>query len=408
MNYLDGRNIMVKIWSLLSQNRVLLLLFIINILFAFNMNMVTPLQSLFIENLGANALEIGLVISVQGLVSTILMIPSGLFLGKIGKKRMLLISSIISMLSLLLFTVSQGWQELLPWAIIYGSIFSTFIVTRMSIIADHSSTESRATTYGLMNITWSIGSLLGPLIAGLVVDLLGWNPLFYLASFISFLSLIPTLFFKGDAIPLKKSGRKEESLLVFDAKTVRVISLFFLVQFTMCTGMGVINIIMPLYLIEVFRTSTTQIGLFLSVGVVFSTLLTQIPSGLVADKFGHKKVILSCALITALLYILAPLMDDYLRLIVVYMFINASWSMTWPSSVAYLVDSVPKSKRSIAISIRQTAIRLGFTIGPLIGGYVWYLYELGTVLPTFAFYVSAVFFGLSIPSILFLKNSKSG
>lgn len=398
---------MVKILSLLQENRVLLLLFIINILFAFNMNLVNPLQSLFIENLGANVLQISLVISLQGLVSTILMIPSGVFMSKIGKKRMLIISSIISMLSLLFYTVSQRWEELLPWALIYGSIFSTFVVTRMSIIADHSSIENRATTYGLMNMTWSLGSLLGPLIAGFLVDMHGWNPLFYLASFISVLSLIPTLFLRENTTIINESEKKAEPPLAFDSKIVRTISLFFSIQFAMCTGMGVINIIIPLYLIDVFSTSATQVGIFLSVGVGLSTLLTQIPSGLVADKFGNKKVMLSCALITALLYIIAPLIGNYPLLVVVYMLINASWSMTWPSSVAYLVDSVPKSKRNIAISIRQTAIRLGFTIGPLIGGYLWYMYEQGTVLPTFPFYISALFFGLSIPAILFLKNSKS-
>jgi len=335
------------------------------------------------------------------------MIPSGLFMRKIGEKRMLLISSSISMISLLFYTFSRGWQELLPWAIMYGSIFSTFIVTRMSIIADHSSTENRATTYGLMNMTWSFGILLGPLIAGLLVDTYGWNPLFYLASFISVLSLIPALFLRGDKIIIKESDKKEDPLLAFDSNPLRVISLFFFMQFAMCAGMGVINITIPLYLIEVFSTSATQVGLFISVGVGLSTLLTQIPSGLIADKFGNKKVMLYCASITALLYLLAPLIGNYLLLVVVYMLINASWSMTWPSSVAYLVDSVPKSKRSIAISIRQTAIRLGFTIGPLIGGYLWYMYELGTVLSTFPFYISALFFGLSIPAILFLKNLKN-
>ena len=398
---------MVKILSLLKQNRVLLLLFIINILFAFNMNLVNPLQSLFIENLGANVLEISLVISLQGLVSTILMIPSGIFMSKIGEKRMLLISSIISMVALIFYTFARGWQELLPWALIYGSIFSTFVVTRMSIIADHSSTENRATTYGLMNMTWSLGSLLGPLIAGLLVDMYGWNPLFYLASFISVLSIIPALFFKGKTRIIKESEKKEEPDHTFDSKTVRIISLFFLMQFAMCTGMGVINIIMPLYLIKIFSTSATEVGIFLSIGVGLSTLLTQLPSGLVADKFGNKKVLLSCALLTALLYLLAPFMGNYLLLVIVYMLINASWSMTWPSSVAYLVDSVPKPKRSIAISIRQTGIRLGFTIGPLIGGYLWHMFEQGTVPPTFPFYISSLFFALSIPTILCLKNSKS-
>ena len=398
---------MVKILTLLKQNRVLLLLFIINILFAFNMNLVNPLQSLFIENLGANVLEISLVISLQGLVSTILMIPSGIFMSKIGEKRMLLISSIISMVALIFYTFARGWQELLPWALIYGSIFSTFVVTRMSIIADHSSTENRATTYGLMNMTWSLGSLLGPLIAGLLVDLYGWNPLFYLASFISVLSIIPALFFKGKTRIIKESEKKEEPDHTFDSKTVRIISLFFLMQFAMCTGMGVINIMMPLYLIKIFSTSATEVGIFLSIGVGLSTLLTQLPSGLVADKFGNKKVLLSCALLTALLYLLAPFMGNYLLLVIVYMLINASWSMTWPSSVAYLVDSVPKPKRSIAISIRQTGIRLGFTIGPLIGGYLWHMFEQGTVPPTFPFYISSLFFALSIPTILSLKNSKS-
>lgn len=398
---------MVKILSLLKQNRVLLLLFIINILFAFNMNLVNPLQSLFIENLGANVLEISLVISLQGLVSTILMIPSGIFMNKIGEKRMLLISSIISMVALIFYTFARGWQELLPWALIYGSIFSTFVVTRMSIIADHSSTENRATTYGLMNMTWSLGSLLGPLIAGLLVDLYGWNPLFYLASFISVLSIIPALFFKGKTRIIKESEKKEEPDHTFDSKTVRIISLFFLMQFAMCTGMGVINIMMPLYLIKIFSTSATEVGIFLSIGVGLSTLLTQLPSGLVADKFGNKKVLLSCAILTALLYLIAPFMGNYILLVIVYMLINASWSMTWPSSVAYLVDSVPKPKRSIAISIRQTGIRLGFTIGPLIGGYLWHMFEQGTVPPTFPFYISSLFFALSIPTILSLKNSKS-
>lgn len=370
------------------------------------MNLVNPLQSLFIENLGANVLEISLVISLQGLVSTILMIPSGIFMSKIGEKRMLLISSITAMVTLIFYTLARGWQELLPWALIYGSIFSTFVVTRMSIIADHSSTENRATTYGLMNMTWSLGSLLGPLIAGLLVDMYGWNPLFYLASFISVLSIIPALFFKGKTTIIKVN-KKEEPDHTFDSKTVRIISLFFLMQLAMCTGMGVINIIMPLYLIRIFSTSMTEVGIFLSIGVGLSTLLAQLPSGLVADKFGNKKVLLSCALLTALLYLLAPFMGNYLLLVIVYMLINASWSMTWPSSVAYLVNSVPKPKRSIAISIRQTGIRLGFTIGPLIGGYLWNMYEQGTVPPTFPFYISSLFFALSIPTILCLKNSKS-
>ena len=74
----------MKVISLLFvKNRVLSLLFIINVLFALSMNLITSLQFLFIESLGADALEIGLVVSAQGFVSTLLMIPSGLLTEKI-------------------------------------------------------------------------------------------------------------------------------------------------------------------------------------------------------------------------------------------------------------------------------------------------------------------------------------
>ena len=120
------------------QKRILLLLFIINILFALNTNLVTSLQPLFIENLGADAIEIGLVVSAQGLVSTLLMIPSGLLTEKLKAKKMLSLSIALSITTPFMYAFSRNWQSLLPWAIIYGSIFSFFIVTRMSLIADNS------------------------------------------------------------------------------------------------------------------------------------------------------------------------------------------------------------------------------------------------------------------------------
>jgi MFS family permease len=305
-----------------------------------------------------------------------------------------------------MYVFSKSWQSLSPWAMVYGIVFSTFVVTRMFLIADHSSSQNRATVYGLMNITWSIGGLIGPTVAGLLVDLYNWSTLFYVASFISFLSIIPTLFLKENSEELKEN-EKTDLPQNFQFKTFHIIVLMSLIQVAICTGMGIVSPIMPLYLTNIFNVSKTQVGLFLSLGVGVSTLLMQVPSGILADRFGRKKVMLLCALITPMLYILSPFVNHYFFLLIIFMMINASWSMTWPSSMAYLIDNVPQTKRSIAIGARQTAIRLGFTLGPLIGGYLWHLYELGRLEPTFPFFISALAFGLSLPGILLLKEKKT-
>ena len=138
----------MKVISLLfGKNRVLSLLFTISTLFALSMNLITPLQSLFIESLGADALEIGLVMSAQGFVSTLLMIPSGLLTERIGGKKTLFVSAVLAIIAPLMYASSKSWQGLSPWAVVYGAVFPTFIVTRLSLIAEESSLQNRATVY---------------------------------------------------------------------------------------------------------------------------------------------------------------------------------------------------------------------------------------------------------------------
>lgn len=75
------------------------------------------------------------------------------------------------------------------------------------------------------------------------------------------------------------------------------------------------------------------------------------------------------------------------------------WSMTWPASVALLSDSVPPELRGSAFGVRMTGIRLGFTIGPLVAGY---LYDsTGSRAP---FLASAAFYLVGVPLAIMLRE----
>jgi len=62
----------------------------LNIAFGLTMQLINPLFSLFLEEEGANEVQNAMVISAGNLVATMLMLPSGLLIDRVGKKTLLL------------------------------------------------------------------------------------------------------------------------------------------------------------------------------------------------------------------------------------------------------------------------------------------------------------------------------
>jgi len=73
--------------------------------------------------------------------------------------------------------------------------------------------------------------------------------------------------------------------------------------------------------------------------------------------------------------------------------------MTWPASVTILLSLFDRSKWGLVTGIGQTGVRLGFTIGPILGGALWEAY--GATTP---FYASATLIALSILFLIPLRE----
>jgi len=186
---------------------------------------------------------------------------------------------------------------------------------------------------------------------------------------------------------------------IFGRQSFRLLGIFFLIQFFGNAARGILNPVVPLYLTDRFQVDISRVGLFFSVGYGLAVLLTQLPAGLIADKYGRKKTMVYAISLTPLISILWPWIGSYVLLTVLYMSITALWSATWPASTAYLMDKTPTERRATTATVRETSVRLGFTVGPIVGGYLWDIYD-----PATTFYASAAFFALSFLLVLLLKE----
>jgi len=204
--------------------------------------------------------------------------------------------------------------------------------------------ESMATAYGVMNMAWPIGGVIGPFIGGFLADNYGWSPFFY------FLSLIALL-------RKSKVGHIKGSIIL-------LLGIFFFAHIFGNTARGILGTVFPFYLTENFHKTKTEAGLFFSIGFGVATLIAQFPSGILADKFGHKKIMAYGTFMIPIFASFFLFLKDYIPTLLIYMAITGLWSTTWPASIAYLISITPASKRGLMVGIRQMAVRLGFTVGP--------------------------------------------
>ncbi len=381
-------------------NRNLKVLFIINLAIALCYSSVYPLFPLFLNDLGASVVEISLVLFIGGVCSTAIMMPAGLLSDRYRRRNILILSSALLALAMLYLAMVSSWEQSIIGFLLYLCAFSLFLPARHTLIADNSEIRSMTTTYSFLNISWPVGSIIGPALGGFLADNYGWNYAFYVAASVSLVSIVPAFLFKRTYRGDKKRDREETGGTFFTKEVVILLVVFSLSQIFLTTAIGMMDPVVPLYLTQTFKVSKTAVGFFFSMGRGVATLATQIPSGLLADRYGRKRILSLSILPLAIIISLWPSIQNYVLLMLLYMFIIGFWSMTWPVTPAYLMNLTPTLERGRVISINQTAIRLGFTVGPLIGGYFWHAYS-----PTTPFYVSAVFFALSSLFVLLLRRS---
>lgn len=379
-------------------NRNLSYLFIINLAFGLSMQLINPLFPLFLSSTGANETEIAYIISAGSLAATLLMLPSGIIIDRVGKKIFLVLNGVFSAASIYMISNSTNWQIIMPFYVLYSLAGAFFVPARMAMISESATPENSASLFGLMNLAWPITGIISPVLSGWVVEKTGWNIVYLIAVVACAISVIPALLIneKAKDSEIKIKAPKLRDLLKKDYR--RVLFVMSVAPFMMTTAIGAINLIIPLYLKDVYHLSPLTIGLFFTAANVI-TLLTQIPSGRLADRYDPKKIILICTSIVPIFFALWHFTDNWILLLIFYSLGFGLWSVTWPSNLTTLSTKIPRELQGAGFGINSTGVRFGFTIGPIIGSYLYTNH-----FPTAPFLASAFIVLLSLPVISLLES----
>jgi MFS family permease len=383
--------------SMPSVQRNLALLFVINTSAAIYANMTRVFIPLFIRSLQASVFEVSLAIFVANASATVTMMLGGYLSDRYGRKRTIMLSGVFWLVAPFLFAQARSWPETILYASLTSMAVSFFVPARAAMITEVVRRSSVGRVYGMMNIAWPIGGLLGPFLGGMIADRYGWTAFFYFLGLLAVTYILVSLLLAESA---GRPGLREEKARGILTRQLFLTLFFFVLMHVLAnTSRGILSTVFPFYLTERFGKTKTEVGVFFSVGYGLATLISQIPGGLLADKLGRKKTIVYNTFPIPFLSVLFLFTSDYLLTLLVYMVITSLWSATWPASTAYITEISPSGRRGLMVGVRLTAVRLGFTIGPLIGGFLWDNFDVPTI-----FYVLTLLMAASLLAALLLKE----
>jgi MFS family permease len=150
-------------------------------------------QPIYMQQLGADPVQIGFILGIAGVAMTIAHIPAGYLSDRIGRKPLLIVAWGIGILSTLLMAVAATLPVFVMGIVLYG--LTAFVISPLNsyiTAARGNLTVGRALT--LTSAMYNIGAVAGPLLGGYIGTKYGLRYIYFFSAIVFVVSTIIMFF----------------------------------------------------------------------------------------------------------------------------------------------------------------------------------------------------------------------
>ena len=331
--------------------------------------MIYPIVPIFLTSvLGAPVAIVGLIEGIAESTASVLKVVSGWLSDKWRKRKIFVVAGYsFSTISKILLSLAYSWPFVLFARFIDRFGKGTRTSARDALIAESSENSARGRSFGFHRALDTLGAVVGPLIALLAIHFLDNN-----FRLIFFLAFIPACIGVLLLIIFVKEKRKEENLfpaLNFSWRNLdSSFKIFLLISFVFALGNS-----SDAFLILRAQNLGLSVVLVILAYVLFNFTyaIFSMPAGIISDKIGPKKVLLTGFLLFSFIYLFFGLTNISLFLWFLFPFYGIYMAITEGVGKAYISNLVPQEKAGTAFGIYQTTIGLCTFFASLIAGLLW-------------------------------------
>lgn len=288
------------------------------LLFSTGWRMVIPVIPLFAKQMGATIAIVGLIVTMRGVGTLVMDLPSGMLVASLGNHRTLLLSSV----GVVVTAVLTGFLHNVVWLAVFtfllGSFQSSWLMSRLNYVRETVPLHQRGRALSLIGGSVRIGAFVGPIIGGYAGQYLGLPAVYLVQGGIAFVGLMLVLVGRNHFA--KETPRKSHVPLLRSIGSVAVANRKILlsgglVMLALNSLRASRQILFPLWGSSI-GLDVGSIGLVIGLSSGIEMLLVY-PAGLTMDRLGRKWAIIPCLTILSLSFFLLPLAATFVSLLAI-------------------------------------------------------------------------------------------
>ncbi|MBS7652379.1 MFS transporter [Candidatus Bathyarchaeota archaeon] len=252
--------------------------------------------------------------------------------------------------------------------------------------------KGRGKSFALYRTSNSLGSMLGPVIGG-IIGRVNLSYPFYIGGLLSFLA-IPSVFLLYERGYHLGEEKRNFFTSLRDIVLTKKIVLLILATFIVELNFASLELIIPLFGSSI-GLSPASIGIILSSYFISFTFF-QVPIGMISEKVNKKTLIILCSFAGALPFIILSYFHDVVVMSLALGTLGITLGTVFVQASVLMAEVAPEDKKSLYMAFFDSIVDLSFIIMPPIAAYAF------TYRPTAPFILCASL--MIIGGIIFMKE----
>ncbi|MGE5087481.1 MAG: MFS transporter [Candidatus Levyibacteriota bacterium] len=317
---------------------------------------------------GESAATVGALMAVFALLPMFFAIPAGRLADRVGVRGPMLAGSIGVAVGVLIATLATGLAALFAAAMLIGVSFMTFQVAAQYATGELGGPQARIHNFGLVALGYSTSSIVGPLVAGFMIDHHGFRATFALMALAPLLP-IAVLASRRITLPGPHPGHAARSRgsaleLVAHGELRRV----FVINALISLAWELHTLFVPIYGNSI-GLPASKIGLILA-AFAAATFTVRLAMPLIARRLSEHRVLTAALYVAAAVYLAFPFSRGVGTLMCLSFCLGLGLGAGQPMVMTVLHSHAPPGRMGEAAGVRMSLINSMAVAVPLVFGAV--------------------------------------
>lgn len=318
-------------------------------------------QPVYLQQMGASPIEIGVILGAFGAAMTLTHIPAGHLSDRIGRRPLLILAWLVGVAATLIMALAFNLTILAIGLLLYGcTAFVASPLDSYTTAARGSWSVGRAITF--VSTAFNAGAVMGPILGGTVADHYGFRTVFFIASGIFVVSAVTVSFVSAQPRDHRDPENPPAGLLR-NGRLIGFLAVYFLVAFAVYVPQP----LSPNYLKNQQGLSLSSIGELISLAYLGTTVLNLV-LGRMEARLGFLLGQVGVAVFTLLLW--RGLSFEWFAL---GYFLLGGYRTLRVLGVAQVRAFVHKSQMGLAYGIAEMLAAITTLLAPPLAGYLYSL-----------------------------------